>query len=437
MDAEINQKLDNMSLKEIDKIVEKRLKNNRLDGWINALVGLSKSQDKSNKTYFGTFTPLVDKELGNIFVGDAYGRKIIKAVADDMTREWISIANDEDKTIEKTLELLKAEKHYNTGICFQRCFGGSIIIIGAMDGQEFDKPLNIKNIKNIEWLKPASRSQIDLDTSKFIDNIMNPNFGKVEVYRVRLGPTQKTYNIHSSRVVEFFGEPAPEDVANIDVEIRYWGISILQYVYEHLRNFGGISPSVANIIFQFIINVFSLNGLAEKLATSNEKQVIDRHNIISMYRSLLNDILLDETESFTRDTASVAGLADLIDRMMMFLSGAAEIPVTRLFGRSPAGMNATGKADLINYYDMVKSKQKLDLFFPLQKLVDLIAIWKKLPGDHTITFNPLFQLTASEQADVKLKEAQADHLRIEDQVVDSEEVRQIRYPELDQMQEGE
>ena len=31
------------------------------------------------------------------------------------------------------------------------------------------------------------------------------------------------------------------------------------------------------------------------------------------------------------------------------MAGAAEIPVTKLFGRAPAGMNATGESDLANY----------------------------------------------------------------------------------------
>jgi uncharacterized protein len=37
------------------------------------------------------------------------------------------------------------------------------------------------------------------------------------------------------------------------------------------------------------------------------------------------------------------------------VSGAADIPVTRLLGQSPAGMNATGTSDMKNYHDRIQS----------------------------------------------------------------------------------
>ena len=43
------------------------------------------------------------------------------------------------------------------------------------------------------------------------------------------------------------------------------------------------------------------------------------------------------------------------------LSSLTNIPQTLLFGRSPAGMNATGESDLENWYNFVERIQKLML----------------------------------------------------------------------------
>ena len=60
-----------------------------------------------------------------------------------------------------------------------------------------------------------------------------------------------------------------------------------------------------------------------------------------------------ETHSY-----SFTGLSDIYESFMMDMAGAAEIPATKLFGRSPQGFNSTGESDLRNYYDMIASLQE-------------------------------------------------------------------------------
>ena len=56
--------------------------------------------------------------------------------------------------------------------------------------------------------------------------------------------------------------------------------------------------------------------------------------------------ILGENDSFETHQYTFGGIADTYDRFMMDVAGAAETPVTKLFGRSPAGMNATGESDM-------------------------------------------------------------------------------------------
>ena len=85
---------------------------------------------------------------------------------------------------------------------------------------------------------------------------------------------------------------------------------------------------------------------------------------------------------------------------MMDMAGAAEIPATKLFGRSPHGMNATGEADLRNYYDMIAQQQERVLRPALEKLLPVMAMscWGFVPEDLKIVFNPVMTRSPEESA---------------------------------------
>jgi hypothetical protein len=83
------------------------------------------------------------------------------------------------------------------------------------------------------------------------------------------------------------------------------------------------------------------------------------------------------------------------------LSGGAAIPLTRLFGQSPAGLNATGDADIRNYYDMCSADQESRLRLPLTKVLQIAnqsLFGKPLDNNFGYYFNPLWQMSNSEKA---------------------------------------
>ena len=79
--------------------------------------------------------------------------------------------------------------------------------------------------------------------------------------------------------------------------------------------------------------------------------------------------------------------------------------MTKLFGRSPSGLNATGESDLKNYYDYVDSQREAKVRPVLQKLLPVLAMsaWGFVPDDLDFTFPPLWTPTATETAEIALK----------------------------------
>ena len=70
---------------------------------------------------------------------------------------------------------------------------------------------------------------------------------------------------------------------------------------------------------------------------------------------------------------TLSGYKDVIENFQSLLSSVSGIPITILFGRSPAGMNSTGDADLENYYSIVRDIQLNYIRSNYERLINIIA----------------------------------------------------------------
>ena len=120
--------------------------------------------------------------------------------------------------------------------------------------------------------------------------------------------------------------------------------------------------------------------------------------------------LLDGSESLTRNSLNLSGLAPVMDQMFTWISGASGIPVTKLFGTSAKGLAATGEGDMKNYNDDVSSLQEFKLR-PALSYIDEVMVRSTLgfmPDDYSFEWNPLEQMNDTELATAKYNNAQAD-----------------------------
>lgn len=397
--------------------------NPRFDGWSNFFSGLGGVNDKTKYTKYGSTIIIDDDTLALIYTGDGLGGRIVDVVADDSTREWIYLGEDEDPQAEIVMEELRrinAEEKFNEALKWQRLFGGSLIIIGAMDGQSPDKPLNIKRIKNIEYLKVVDRTNIPITECIFDKDPRSPTFGQVLIYKINyyVGTQIIPMYVHASRVIAFHNDPVPSRIRSaVDANLRYWGMSSLQRIFEELRDLGAITQSTVNIMMEFIIGKFKIKHLAEMLAAGQEQKVVKRIEVMNRSKSAINSVLLGDDEEYTRDYATLAGLPEVIDRFMLKLSGSTGIPVTRLFGRSPSGLNATGENDLRNYYDLIEASQRNRLLAPVRTLVDVICSYKKIATPPKVEFNSLYQLSEEEKSKIAKTEADTEKVKADTEKV--------------------
>ena len=219
------------------------------------------------------------------------------------------------------------------------------------------------------------------------------------------GPIFQQVKIHHSRVLRFVGRELPymETVAE-----NYWGASELEHIWDELQKRNATSANIAQLVFQANITTLKMGHLGQHLAMGTEKQRNDALQAMETENRLRTSFglqIMNKDDSLENHSYSFGGLSEIYEAFMMDMAGAAEIPATKLFGRSPQGMNSTGEADLRNYYDMIAQMQERYLRPALEKLVPVMAIscWGYAPEDMEIVFQPIMTTSPAEKAELVQK----------------------------------
>jgi phage-related protein (TIGR01555 family) len=418
----------------------------KTDGWVNFYKSMNvKGRDAVASTDFLSGEILVDEQLSDIYSQDGLGKRIVDTYPNEMTKNWFTVEGDPESAVLNYLSKLRSKKHFNTALKWAFLYGAGFLVLDIDDGGSFkdffkrsgssiklQTPVNENNIKTIKKMWSFDRS--DIIDIKYYDE--GDKFGEPEFYTFQtLNFTQSTseFTVHESRVISLNGEEAPNNIKR-DFQHRYrgFGIPFLQIIYNQLKAIGVGYHSISQIMHEFIIGIMEIDDLASKIAAGQESQIVKRMDLINIAKSLMNSIIIDTKETFTRDTASVAGLDKLIEKLMQYLSGATGIPVSRLFGRAAAGLNATGENEQADFNDEVRVRQENQLEPGLRMLIDYIALAKDFkgsikPGEYEVNFNPLEISSEKEVAEIKKATAETDQIYIQNQVLTPDEVAISRF----------
>lgn len=412
----------------------------KLDGWANSLTGVGTTRDKRQYSVFNSTNWRVSQNqqtLESLFNSADLFRKIVKIYPEEMTREWVKLSIGDDDGAEladavtNEARKLGLRKAVREALVWSRLYGGAMIVVGIDDGQKMSEQVNLDNIKRVTYLRVYDRwCMFVSERYGPADDVDEFKIGTPKVYTITLEDGRQK-NVHESRMVRFDGAMTPTQQKR---ENDGWCNSVLEAPYETLRDFDVSMLGVANVMQDFSQGVYKIKGLANLLSADSGDLVRSRLMQLDRTRSMARAIPLDaDGESFERLGANVGGMADLVDRLMMRVSGATGIPVTRLFGRSPAGQNATGEHDEANFAAEVRSEQTHEMIPRIEWILSLMMRSKDgptngvIPTSWSVEPNPLSQPSAKEQAETRKIDADADSVRIASGVVSAEEVRQSRW----------
>ena len=385
-----------------------------LDGYSNAAAFLG---DQSPLIASGTFHRsrlTSQQELLTVTYRESWlAKRIIDMPSEDMTRAWYSLSTSLPEEALHRLYRLEAvhsvKQEITNAIRWARLYGGSIaLMVIRGDEDKLDQPLDMDMLipECFQGLLVLDRAQGVEPSLELVTDLDDPDFGLPEYYTVDLDMGDvRTVRIHHSRVLRFIGRELPH---NEMIRENYWGASELEHIWEELQKRSAASANIAQLIFQANITTLKMGDLGEHVAFGDEEmrnslmQALANENRLRTSYGLQ---VMSSNDSIENHAYSFGGLSDIYEAFMMDMAGAAEIPATKLFGRSPQGLNATGEADLRNYYDMIAQMQERILRPALEKLLPVMAVscWGYVPDDLEIVFEPVMTTSPAERAELVSK----------------------------------
>ncbi len=385
-----------------------------LDGYSNAAAFLG---DDSTLLSAGTFvrTGLTAQTelLTTTYRVSWLAKRIIDMPSEDMTRAWYSLSTSLPQEALTDLYRLEAKhsvkQEITNAIRWGRLYGGALALMVIRGEEEkLDQPLDLDLLLPdcFQGLLVLDRAQGIEPSLELVSDLDDPDFGLPMYYTVSLDLGEiRTVKIHHSRVLRFIGRELPY---NETVRENYWGASELEHIWEELQKRSAASANIAQLIFQANITTLKMGDLGEHVAYGSEEtrnalmQALGNENRLRTSYGLQ---VMSSDDSIENHAYSFGGLSEIYESFMMDMAGAAEIPATKLFGRSPQGLNATGEADLRNYYDLIAQMQERYLRPALEKLMPVMAIscWGYAPDDLEIVFEPIMTTSPAERAELVSK----------------------------------
>lgn len=351
--------------------------------------------------------------LNILFRDNWIAKAIIEKPANEMLKNGFSIHSQiEPDKIDKIMNIWQKTKTQNKFLkCLKwaRLYGGCLLIPMIENQGDLSKPLDYETIMpdSYKGCFTVDRWSGVSPSIELVDNITDPDFGQPEYYDVSDNTTGKTFRIHHSRVIKMIGREMPywEEIAE-----TYWGASELEHVYTELKKRDDTSANISFLIFLANIRVFKMDGMAQMLSIGDQQAAQRVYETMKTMNHLMcntGTLVIDKEEDFAMHGYSFTGINDVYESFMLDISGAAEIPVDKLFGRSPSGFNS-GAETLQNYYDTIDEKRETYVREPLEKIVKIITMSAlgEIPDDIEIDFNPVRRPSDLEKSDLAQKNAQ-------------------------------
>lgn len=336
-------------------------------------------------------------------------RKIVERPAQDMCKAWPrlqceldpKLISKFDRKIRRCYIPLKIQK----ALTWANLFGGSGALM-VIEGHEdrLDQPLELDDIN------PGTfKGLIDFDRwcgitpkGSVASDIESPgDYGTPEYYTVN-GIDGPLFDIHHSRILRFCGPmvPQPEYQASM-----YWGISRLEIVYEEMRKTDNIDWSILQLMFraQIFTQVNPELGQLMSGATASQQAAVKFWQTMQMQNELLSNnsmLVLGKDGKLESHQYSFGGIAEIMAQKQMSMAGAADMPVSLLFGRTVTGIGQTGDADVRNYEQRIAQDQNENLRPALDKLYPVICMseFGDVPEDLDFVFPSVRVLTEEEKA---------------------------------------
>jgi phage-related protein (TIGR01555 family) len=418
----------------------------RMDGgYQNVLNKYGTSRDLSEWYNYVSEGPVSDQELTEFYEQNGLFARVIDAPSEEAVKHGFEMKDLEDDEVQdfvnECLDELDWEETAMQCLKWARLFGGSIAVVLINDGRGLEEPVDYNHIKSIDDIRIFDRSLIQPEyTSMYHYEHQDPfrtrgsRLGYPEHYTI--SSRNGLFTVHEQRCLIFQNGVLPENTTT--GQYQFWGMPEYVRINRAVKDVEIAHGMATKLLDRSVQAIYTMKDLAMTLATEQgEENVLKRLQTIDMAKGLLNTMVIDaDGEGYDFKSFSYTGISDVINTTCNYLSALTNIPQTILFGRSPAGMNATGSSDLENYYNYIERIQKRMLRSNLRYLIALLCQAgvstkeiKRVPKIK-IEFNSIWSMSEQEKVALDAQKAQIEATKantavalVGAQILDPSEVR--------------
>lgn len=360
-------------------------------------------------------------------------QNIVATIPNDIIRKWYEIKSgiapeyiDQMVRLERRTQI---RKKILLGMYWGRLYGGAAGLILIKGQDDMSQPLDLDAVLpgSFLGLQILDRWSGVYPENELVTDPEEPDFGLPAYYTIRDESSgQLVARVHHSRIIRFIGRELPwqEQVTEL-----YWGESEIEAVYNEIVKRDNVSGNIAALTFRANINYMESDGLDQLLGTANtemQRRFWNTMKAQAIMESNFGTRIINKGDAIHNTQYTFTGLSDVYDRIMMDVAGAARTPVTKLFGRSPAGLNATGESDMQNYYDYIDGLRETELRSVIERLLPIMALsaWGMMPDDLDIDFPPMWTPDAKEIAEIAERKSGAVIAAYQNDLLDASEAMQ-------------
>lgn len=352
--------------------------------------------------------------LNSLYRSNWVVQNVVGIIPDDMLREGFTVSGaispKYQQELDRCLRQTQLYDRINEGMRWGRLYGGAAGLILIRGQEDLSKPLELDTILpgTFAGLYIVDRWSGITPGMELVSDLAAPDFGLPKYYDINMADGRTVVSVHHSRIIRFVGRELPylEKMAEM-----YWGESEVEALYADIVKHDNVAANMAALTFRANVDsmeVENLDQLFSVAPSAIQQRFWNMMQAQNVLKSNFGMQLVNKGDTVKNTQYTFTGLQEIYDSMCLDLSGASRIPVTKLFGRAPAGLNATGESDLQNYYDYVDTLRESKLRPILEKLLPIIAmsVWGGVPEDMDIQFPPLWTPTAKEVAEIAKAKAE-------------------------------
>lgn len=230
--------------------------------------------------------------------------------------------------------------------------------------------------------------------------------------------------IDGSRMLTLVSRPVPD---MLKPAYGFGGVSLSQLADRYIDIWLRTKKSVADMVHSFSIMVL-MTDLSALLGPQDSGGLVARADMFNAIRDNQGLFIANkETEDFKNVSASLSGLSELQAQAQEHIASVSRIPLVKLTGVSPSGLNASSEGEIRIYYDTIAAYQHRALLPQLSRLINFqqLSLFGEVDPEIKVAFEPLWELTDAELGDKQKADAERHQIYLDMGVISSDDVRRV------------